>query len=221
MSPIEVLVTTAFTVLTIAIVIPQAWRLAKTRNAAGLSPAGLLIGSVNYLAWVGYLTYQSQWLAMAATAFAAVVWVGTCAYAIARLGISRNAVLATVGWAALLGALALVSVPIFGVALSFGAVYSGIPAVREAWKAERISGISASTWGLYVAESLAWLAWAVMEKDMVVGLYGVLATAIGAAVVAAIVVRVEARKIPDLLDEAVEAVHEVVDDLLHPEPATA
>ena len=217
MSPLEVLVTTAFTVLTVAIVIPQAWRLVKTRNAAGLSPAGLAIGSVNYVAWVGYLTYQQQWLAMSATAFAAVVWLGTAVYAAARLGLSRAAMLSTLGWSAFLGTLAAISVPVFGVALSFGAVYSGIPAVREAWKAEQISGISASTWGLYVAEALAWLAWAVMERDLVVGLYGVLATGVGAAVIAAVVVRVEARRIPALVDDAVEA----LDQALHPEPATA
>jgi uncharacterized protein with PQ loop repeat len=220
-SPLELLVTTSFTVLTIAIVIPQAWRLAKTRNPAGLSAAGLLNGSVGYLAWVGYLTYQQHWLAMAATALAGVVWIATAAYVVTHRGATRAAVTSTVAWAGTLGALALISVPVFGVALSFGAVWSGIPSVREAWRAGEISGISTPTWALYVAESLAWLAWGVVEHDFVVGLYGVLATGIGTAVIAAVVVRVEARRIPALVDDAAEALDSVLDSALHPEPATA
>lgn len=199
MSAVELLVTVAFAVLTVAIVIPQAWRLYRTRDAAGVSVAGLFNGSVGYCAWVGYLTYQQHWLAMSATALAAVVWIGTAAYAATKQGITRPAVISTVGYGATLGTLAMIDVTLFGIVLSLGAVWSGIPSVHAAWRAEQISGISVGTWSLYIAESLSWLAWALVEKDFVVGLYGVLATGVGLAVVAAVVVRVEARRHPALV----------------------
>lgn len=221
MSPLELLVTTAFTVLTVAIVIPQAWRLATTRDPSGLSAAGLLNGSVGYTAWVGYLTYQQHWLAMATTALAGVVWIGTTAYVISRLGVSRAAVRFACVYAAALATLALISVPVFGIAISFGAIWAGSPAVREAWTAERISGLSVSGWALYVAEAVSWLAWGLMKPDVVVALYGGIATGIGSAVIAAVVIRVEARRIPALVDDAVGVLDTALDSSLHPEPATA
>lgn len=199
MSALELLVTVAFAVLTVAIVIPQAWRLYRTRDAAGISVAGLLNGSVGYTAWVAYLSVQQHWLAMSATAVAGVVWVATAAYVGAKQGLTRNAVVSTVGYATVLSSLAMIDVTVFGVALSLGAVWSGIPSVHAAWRAEQISGISVGTWGLYIGESLSWLAWALVEKDFVVGLYGVLATGVGAAVLAAVVIRVEARQHPGLV----------------------
>lgn len=199
MSPVELLVTVAFAVLTVAIVIPQALRLYRTRDAAGLSVAGLLNGSVGYTAWVAYLSVQQHWLAMAATAAAGVVWVATAAYVATKQGLTRSAVTSTAGYAATLATLAAIDLTVFGIALSLGAVWSGIPSVHTAWRAEQISGISVGTWGLYIAESLSWLAWAVVEGDFVVGLYGVLATAVGVAVLAAVVVRVEARQHPGLV----------------------
>lgn len=199
MSPVEVLTTTAFAVLTVAIVVPQAVRLCRTRDAAGLSVAGLLNGSVGYLAWVAYLTYQQHWLAMASTTLAAVVWIATATYVAIKQDIARSAITSTAGYATTLAGLALIDVTAFGIVLSLGAVWSGIPSVAQAWRAEQISGISVGTWSLYIAESLAWLAWAVVEQDFIVGLYGVLATAVGMAVIAAVVVRVEARQHPGLV----------------------
>lgn len=184
---------TLFTTLTIAIVIPQAMRLWTTRDPSGLSLAGLLNGTVGYTAWVAYLSVQHQWVAATATAIAGVVWFGMAAYVTARIGLTRAALVSTAAYALTLGGLASVSTPAFGIALSLGAVWSGLPSVAEAWRAQQISGISVGTWGLYVAESLAWLAWAVMENDFIVGLYGALAALIGVAVLAAVVVRVEAR----------------------------
>jgi uncharacterized protein with PQ loop repeat len=199
MSPIEFLTTVAFAVLTVAIVIPQAVRLIKTRDANGLSVAGLFNGTVGYVAWVAYLSVQEHWIAMAATAVAAVVWAATAAYVAAKQGITRPAVTSTAGYATTLATLAMIDLTVFGVVLSLGAVWSGIPSVHTAWRAEQISGISVSTWVVYIAESLSWLAWALVEKDFVVGLYGVLATGVGLAIIAAVIVRVEARQHPELV----------------------
>lgn len=192
-SALELLVLILFATLTVAIVVPQAYRLWSTRNASGLSLAGLLNGIVGYAAWTVYLSVQGDWVPMAATAVAGVIWVGTAAYASVRLGLTRAAVASALGYAATLGALSLVDTAVFGIALSLGAVWSGLPSVAAAWRAERIAGISVGTWVLYVAESLSWLAWALLERDLVVGLYGALATVIGVAVLAAVMVRVEAR----------------------------
>lgn len=199
MSPVEFLTTVAFAVLTVAIVIPQAVRLIKTRNASGLSVAGLFNGTVGYLAWVGYLSVQQHWIAMGATAVAAIVWAATAAYVAAKQGITRAAVTSTAGYATVLATLAVVDLTVFGVVLSLGAVWSGIPSVHTAWRAERIGGISVSTWIVYIAESLSWLAWALVEHDFVVGLYGVLATGVGVAIIAAVIIRVEARQHPELV----------------------
>ena len=199
MTALEFLTTTAFTVLTVAIVIPQARRLYLTRDASGLSVAGLFNGTVGYIAWVAYLSVQQHWIAMAATAVAGLVWGATGAYAAARLGVTRSAITSTSGYAVVLCSLAVVDLTLFGIVLSLGAVWSGIPSVHTAWRAEQISGISVGTWSLYIAESLSWLAWALVEKDLIVGLYGVLAAAVGVAVIAAVIARVEARQHPDLL----------------------
>lgn len=208
MSALEIVVLTLFTTLTIAIVIPQAIRLWTTRDPSGLSLAGLLNGSVGYAAWVAYLSVQGQWIPMVATAIAGVVWVGTAAYVAMRVGLSSAVLSSVAAYAVTLSALATISTSAFGVALSFGAVWSGLPSVAEAWRAQQISGISVGTWGLYVAESLAWLAWALMEKDFIVGLYGALAALIGVAVLAAVVVRVEARlHLDDIRDLGLDADH--------------
>lgn len=190
------LVNALFLFLTVTIVIPQAWRLWVTRDPSGISVASLLNGCVGYSAWVAYLAYQHHWAACAATAFALTVWVGTSLYVAARNGATTQAVVSAAAYALVLGSIATVSVTLFGIVLSLGAVWSGTPAVVRAWRDESISGISVGTWSLLVAESLAWLAWAVVVGDVIVGLYGTLAALMSLAVLAAVAFRTEARTGP-------------------------
>jgi uncharacterized protein with PQ loop repeat len=190
---LETLTLILFAVLTVALNIPQAVRLWSTRDPSGLSVAGLLSGTVGYLAWVVYLSAQGQWVAMVATVVATLLWAGIATFTVVRRGASLAQVSHALAYAAVLGALAFIDLRVFGVALSLGTIWTTMPSVLEAWRAERITGLSVPSWSLYAAESLSWLAWAVMIEDPVLVIYGIVATTLGASILAAIVVRKEAR----------------------------
>lgn len=191
---LETLILITFTVLTAGLVLPQAHRLWVTRDPSGISVAGLLNGAVGYTAWVIYLGWQQDWVPAAATGFAWLVWVGTTWYVVKAVGTSRGSIAMMCGYFVMLSTAALVDLRVFGIVLSLGAVYSAFPAVVEAWRAEHIRGVSVGTWALYVAESLSWLAWALVVHDFVLGLYGLLAALMGMLVLAALAVRSEARQ---------------------------
>jgi uncharacterized protein with PQ loop repeat len=187
---LTVVVTTA-TVLGSWMAIPQAWRLARTRNVEGLSPV-----------WIGVsLGINGWWLSYA---IAAEVWALVPVSVISLVVYTTMAVvyLRTVGAGALgplgFGALVLGMVPLpfllvggwslaaVAVGLSYGVQL--LPAVVAACRTRELAGVAAPTWLIASVESGLWLVYGVAVADVALIIAGVVGVAMSAVILARLAV---------------------------------
>jgi uncharacterized protein with PQ loop repeat len=178
-------------VIGVLLPLPQLVRLLRTRDAAGLSPAGWANGSVSFVAWTAYLAVEQSWPLLVATVIAAPPWFAITVLVLryAEHGTARVwAPVAT--WLATLGlfaTLALWTPGPLAAALGLSALWSLGPSLLELVRAVDLSGVSAGTWWLVVVEGVANLVAGWGDTAPVV--YGVLVASFGSAALVTLTVR--------------------------------
>jgi uncharacterized protein with PQ loop repeat len=160
--------------------LPQLAQLRRTGDTAGVSCAWAALTSVNNGAWTAYFALSRLWTALAPS-ISTTLLAGILASRLVRQGgLPPRAALSLTGWAALLA----VSGGVFGRAglgtvLTASFIVQTAPSVWRAYRSERVSGISAGTWLLILAELLCWGSYGTYELDprlMVLGWTGVAAS---------------------------------------------
>ena len=183
-----VLVTVVAVVLDSAFMWPQAIKLTRTRDIAGVSALTWTFGVVFSAAWAAYAASVNLWPLFASNvactiAAALAMWAGT------RSGWpARYAVWSTVcaGAAVLTGLFLPVAVV---TVLTVGAVIFAVPQFVAVCRAPSVSGVSSATWWLNVAVSASWLAVGWYEGATGVVVANVASLAALAAVLAALYIR--------------------------------
>lgn len=156
----ELLATVAIvlaTLATLAFVVPQAVKLIRTGDTAGVSATWPAFGAVANLGWLAYFIHEELWLSIPAAAGALVgylitIWAMRRSHALSgasglRGGVFALVLLATTvawGWTAL------------GVVLGLSFAVMMGPAIWSAFAVPDPSGIAPGTWWLGVAEALLW-----------------------------------------------------------------
>jgi len=127
-------------------------KLARTGVAAGVSPLAALNALVAAFAWVAYglnaglpVVWGVSVLAVIPTGWAVLLL---------RRETRRSDVIGVLAWIALLAIAAVAHV--FGGALSVGVLVTSGPQVWRAIRHDDLSGISATTWWVAIADALSW-----------------------------------------------------------------
>jgi uncharacterized protein with PQ loop repeat len=161
--------------------LPQLARVARTGETAGVSWSWAALTSINNAAWAGYFALSGFWTALV-PAISATVLAGLLAVLLARRGGGfprRAAALALVWVALLIAAASLFGRTGLGAALTAAFLVQVTPSVWTAYRADRTTGISRSTWLLIFGELLCWGVFGIYESDprlTVLGATGVAAS---------------------------------------------
>jgi uncharacterized protein with PQ loop repeat len=173
------------TLLAFVTLIPQVAKLARTKNAEGVSTTWAVLGAVSNAAWAAYLVSQRLWLAVPSTAVMAVFYVVT----VGLIGWTGRPVLRplSVGalWASVLTVVGVVG-GWAGLGILLGVSF-GVQATPSLWTAFRTwapSGISPGTWQLTLIEGLLWLVYGAAYTDQAIVLFGILSSVASALMVA-------------------------------------
>ncbi|NYG55981.1 hypothetical protein [Nocardioides perillae] len=172
---------------------PQLARVHRQRDAAGLAPASLLSGLVQYAAWNVYAWQGQAWSVLVSNLVATVLFVALAAAAwCAGLRPDRACWLPT-AWTPVVVAGALHGPGAFALALTVGSALTLAPSVLTAWTAPRTTGLSVSSWVLCLVNGA--LFWLLGLGGAPVGVlaYGVLATVASGLVLLAVALRSSAR----------------------------
>ncbi len=163
------LIVVAASVLGSAMALPQAVRLAKTRNVDGVSAVWIGVSIAINLWWTAYAISQPVWALLPVSGVSLVVY-----FAMAAIYVHSVGHQAWVGF--VLGGLGLGMIPapvlIFGgwevAGLAIGLCY-GVqlaPAVVAAYRSIELDGISPGTWVVSFSEALLWLAYGGLVADL-------------------------------------------------------
>jgi uncharacterized protein with PQ loop repeat len=176
MSAVDLTVIVA-TILAVASLVPQALRLHRTRDTAGVSVLWTALGTITNAAWAVYLTHKGLWAGLTAT-IATVLFYGGLFIALVRLRAPwRPAALGGIGWA-----LFLCAVLALGGWVALGAVLGvsyGVQVAPSVWTAYRTwapTGISPGTWSLLLVQVLLWGVYGLAERDGAIVLFAVTGT---------------------------------------------
>lgn len=173
--------------------VPQLARLRRTGDTAGVSWTWAALTSVNNGAWTGYFALSRLWTALVPSVSATLL-AGILAIMLARRdGLPARAAAATSTWAAVLGiAGGLFGRAGLGIALTASFILQTSPSVWQAYRSERISGVSRGTWLLIFGELLCWGIFGTYESDprlMILGWTGVAASLLVLARITGVTVR--------------------------------
>jgi uncharacterized protein with PQ loop repeat len=135
--------------------LPQLVRLAHTGDPTGLSLPALLAGLVNYLAWTFYLAGTDSTGLLVGNVLAGVVWVAVTALAVQSLAWSTSCLVPVV-WALVLLAVVTLAPGLLGSILGVGSLLVFVPQAVGAWRVPSLSGVSAASWWLLLAQGLVW-----------------------------------------------------------------
>jgi len=135
--------------------LPQLSRLARTGDAAGLSLPALLAGLVNYVAWTWYLAPTDATGLLVGNVLAGLVWVAVTAMAVRRLAWSASCLVPVV-WALVLLGVVAGAPGLLGSILGVGSLLVFVPQAVGAWRVPSLSGVSAASWWLLLAQGLVW-----------------------------------------------------------------
>lgn len=188
LAAIMVAVTFVAVVLDSAFMWPQAIKLARTRDIAGVSALTWMFGVVFSVAWAAYAAGIGLWALFGSNvactmASVLALWAGT------RSGWpARYAVIASFG--VVVAVLLAVWVPVVVVSvLTVGAVIFAVPQFVAVLRARSVTGVSSVTWWLNIGVSAAWLSVGLYEGESGVIVANSASVAALICVVAALYVR--------------------------------
>ena len=171
MSPlVETLVIIAANVIGAAMAFPQAWRVLRHRQIAGVSPTWAAVSVITNAWWVVYA------LAIGNPAIIPVAGVSVIGYAAIVVGLAHQGALVD-GFGLALGAsMAVALVPLAALqlggwpiaGLSLGLLYAVqlSPAVITAIRASDLVGVATGTWIVAAVESALWGVYGVARGDL-------------------------------------------------------
>lgn len=160
----------------VAYYLPQLVRLARSGTAAGLSPVGQVIGSVDFILWIAFLAARDDWALLAPTSIGAAVWIGVTVLTVRRLPSPRWLAPVAVAWG--LGLAALVPIggwTLLGTVLAFTGIVAYAPCAMDAIRARDVSDLSPLAWAICTFDETGWLVYGLIDHDPVITLYGLLA----------------------------------------------
>ncbi len=179
------LIVVAASVLGSGMALPQALRLAKTRNVEGVSAVWIGVSMAINVWWSLYAVAASVWALLPVATISLAVYVGMAVIYLRSVGRSS---LAGFGFGAfVLGMLPLPALLIGGweiAGLAIGLAY-GIqlsPAVVAAYRTRQLDGVSSSTWLLSFAEAGLWLVYGAIIADLALIAGGITGVAMAGAI---------------------------------------
>ena len=156
--------------------LPQLVRLARSKDAHGVSIDSTAASAAISFGWATYGLWTNQLPVSLATASSGVVFVLITLLAI-RHGRKATELKAAPIWVGVLlvtgwlgGAAGL------GVLLPVSVLVGNLPQVITAYRERDLSGLSASTWSLSVTDGLVWGGYSMITGDVAIGVFGVLQT---------------------------------------------
>jgi uncharacterized protein with PQ loop repeat len=170
----------AATVFAVPQFLPQARKLAATRDTAGLSWSWAVLTSVNNGAWIAYFALARDWTALIPSS-AVTLLAGVLAVMLTRRGQARRRPAALIGgWSVLLAAAGGIGGVVgLGTLLTAGFIIQVSPSIWTAYRTARPTGVSPGTWTLILAELACWLAFGLHVRDprlITLGAFGVAAS---------------------------------------------
>lgn len=173
------------TLLSWVSLLPQIVKLARGRDASGVSATWPAIGLVSNAAWTAYLLAGRLWAAAPSTAVMVVFYALVLRY-LHLSGLPLRRPLARgAAWAAALAAVgAAGGWPLFGIVLGWSYAVQLSPSVWTAYRTDRPTGVSPGTWALISFEGVLWGMYGWWNADTPIVVYAVVGAVTGILVLA-------------------------------------
>lgn len=164
--------------------VPQLARMMSRRDPHGVSIDSAATAAVVSSGWAVYGLMTSQPAVTLATGSSAVIFF-SITVAGWRLGRRLTELRTAPLWLLVLGAVGTsLGTTALGFALAGSVLVANTPQVVTAFRERDLSGLSAGTWGLSMADGAVWLAYAIAAGDRAIVVYGVLQLSTSAVIVA-------------------------------------
>ena len=153
-------------ILAVGSLVPQAVRLLRTRDVAGVSVLWTALGTVTNLAWFAYALARGLWAGVPAT-LATACFYGFLFVMLVRFGGRAGAaVLGGLAWAVFLTAITLIGGwSALGAVLGISYAVQVAPSLWTAWRTYAPTGIAPGTWLLVFVQVILWGYYGVEEQD--------------------------------------------------------
>ena len=152
--------------LAVGSLVPQAVRLLRTHDVAGVSVLWTALGTVTNLAWFAYALARELWAGVPAT-LATASFYGFLFLTLVRFGgLARAAVLGGMTWAVFLTGVTMIGGwSALGAVLGVSYAVQVGPSLWTAWRTYAPSGIAPGTWALIFVQVILWGYYGVDEHD--------------------------------------------------------
>jgi uncharacterized protein with PQ loop repeat len=154
------------TILAVGSLVPQALRLLRTRDIAGVSVLWTALGTITNLAWFAYALARGLWAGVPAT-LATAAFYGFLFVTLVRFGGRPGAALrGGIAWAVLLTAVTVIGGwSALGALLGVSYAVQIAPSLWTAWRTYAPTGIAPGTWVLFLVQVVLWGYYGVEEQD--------------------------------------------------------
>ena len=184
------LIVVSASVLGSGMALPQAFRLAKTRNVEGVSATWIGVSMAINTWWLAYALAASLWALVPVSLISLAVYV-----AMAALYLHTVGRVAVPGFALGMFGLGMMPMPalvfggwaVAGLAIGLGYGIQLAPAVIAAYRSRELDGVSSGTWILSFAEGLLWLVYGVGIADVALLVGGMAGVVMAGAILARLV----------------------------------
>lgn len=163
--------------------LPQLVRLARTRDAHGVSLDTAATSSVVSFGWATYGVLTEQLPVTLATGSSGIVFALITLLAL-RLGRHGRELRTAPLWLVVLAACAGVAGSGgLGIVLPVSVLVANVPQLLVAFRERDLTGLSPATWALSVSDGAVWLAYALVTGDTAILVFGVLQAGTSGAIV--------------------------------------
>lgn len=181
MTPFDITFMTVASLLGIGLIAPQALRIMRTHNAAGVSVTGLVCSCISYAGWVSFAVHLLDIPMLVSLLLPFVLETITLVLAVRWNGETGGMTIAGCWLAAVVSA-SLIGWPALGALLAISIVWGYGPAVVEAWRAPDVSGVSVLAWRVRVLDGLAWASYGLVTTQSESLVYGTAAASLAVGV---------------------------------------
>jgi uncharacterized protein with PQ loop repeat len=173
------------TLLSWVSLLPQIVKLARGRDAAGVSATWPAIGLVSNATWTAYLLARSLWAAAPSTAVMVLFYVLVLRYLRLSGTPLRRPLARGAAWALVLAATGVAGGwEVLGFVLGWSYAVQLSPSVWSAYRTVRPTGVSPGTWALITVEALLWGVYGRWNGDGAIVVYAAVGAAAGVLILA-------------------------------------